>query len=587
MVKKIFFLFLLIFFGINTNAQHVSNLLFKQDKANIIVSYELETITNCNVSLFVSIDGGTTWKGPLKKVTGHVGDNVSKGLKSITWDVLGEFEELSGDNIKFQIKAEANQKTEENLVKSITNLNNAIKKNPKNPNLYKERGDLKYELFKVPQSAVEAPKTKIPTYSSTLNDYNKAILLNPKFAEAYKARADFRFDNEEVIDSIQHEIRIISDYSKAIVLKPNYTEAIYERAKKYHYFNQHTKAIDDYNQIIKIDSLYPGVFFNRAICKLSIENEKGAESDIEKQISLNKEDSKVIYFMFAKILRILKNYKSAIHYYTKGIQISGNIEEDSYYNDGFYVKGDEFFYRGASKYNIGDFNGATLDFYNYSEGSENVKEKARSNAKIAYFYRENNLLKKSLEYYNYAVELDNEYYLSRGLLKHQLQDFSGAIEDYSVYIDNFPKIDYAFSYRAEAYEFLKNYTKAIRDYTIAIEINPNNSYYYFSRAICKSELENWRGAIEDYSKCINKNPKNENAYLGRANASFNLGDFKNSIQDYNHLILIKKDWYRYAYMRRGEIKILLNDKVGGCKDLNKAAELGEGEANELIKKNCN
>lgn len=40
-------------------------------------------------------------------------------------------------------------------------------------------------------------------------------------------------------------------------------------------------------------------------------------------------------------------------------------------------------------------------------------------------------------------------------------------------------------------------------------------------------------------------------------------------------------------MRRGEIKILLNDKVGGCKDLNKAAELGEGEANELIKKNCN
>ena len=124
MVKKIFFLFLLIFFDINTNAQHVSNLLFKQDKANIIVSYELETITNCNVSLFVSIDGGTTWKGPLKKVTGHVGDNVSKGFKTITWDVLGEFEELSGDNIKFQIKAETNQKTEENLVKSITNFKN-------------------------------------------------------------------------------------------------------------------------------------------------------------------------------------------------------------------------------------------------------------------------------------------------------------------------------------------------------------------------------------------------------------------------------------------------------------------------------
>ncbi len=106
MVKfNYFYLIFISLLGLTINAQKVSNITFKQEQSNIVVSYDLETKTPCKVSLYVSTNGGATWQGPLKKVTGNVGDKVISGKKSIFWNVLEEFEELKGDNIKFQVKA--------------------------------------------------------------------------------------------------------------------------------------------------------------------------------------------------------------------------------------------------------------------------------------------------------------------------------------------------------------------------------------------------------------------------------------------------------------------------------------------------
>ncbi len=100
---------LLVFFlfqGIIINAQKVSNVTFRQEQSTIIVSYDLETKTPCKISLFVSTDDGKTWQGPLKKVTGDAGAKIASGNHSITWNVLEEFEELRGDKIKFQVRAD-------------------------------------------------------------------------------------------------------------------------------------------------------------------------------------------------------------------------------------------------------------------------------------------------------------------------------------------------------------------------------------------------------------------------------------------------------------------------------------------------
>ena len=102
-MKKL--LLILFFIGFYSTAQKVSNITTRQVQSTIIVSYDLETKLPCKVSLYVSINGGTTWQGPLTKVIGDVGDKIISGNKNITWNVLDEFEEFKGDNIKFQVKA--------------------------------------------------------------------------------------------------------------------------------------------------------------------------------------------------------------------------------------------------------------------------------------------------------------------------------------------------------------------------------------------------------------------------------------------------------------------------------------------------
>ncbi len=106
-LKIIFIFSLLSLYSIH--AQKVSNVSNRQEQSTIIVSYDLETKTPCKIALFVSTNGGTTWQGPLKKVTGDIGAKVSSGNKSIIWSVLEEFDEFRGSNIVFQVRAISNE----------------------------------------------------------------------------------------------------------------------------------------------------------------------------------------------------------------------------------------------------------------------------------------------------------------------------------------------------------------------------------------------------------------------------------------------------------------------------------------------
>jgi hypothetical protein len=106
MKKLHFFLVLLVVLQTSfVSAQKVSNITYHQEQNTIIVSYDLETKTLCKVNLYVSTNGGTTWQGPLTKVSGDVGAKIATGSHSITWKVLEEFEELRGDKIQFQVRA--------------------------------------------------------------------------------------------------------------------------------------------------------------------------------------------------------------------------------------------------------------------------------------------------------------------------------------------------------------------------------------------------------------------------------------------------------------------------------------------------
>jgi len=100
-MKSLLLSLIFTFIGIACLAQNVSDVVASQDGNNVVVSYYIDKASP-SVQLTVSTDGGRTFSSPLKKVSGDL-KNVTPGYHRIVWDVLSEFEKLTGDNIVFNV----------------------------------------------------------------------------------------------------------------------------------------------------------------------------------------------------------------------------------------------------------------------------------------------------------------------------------------------------------------------------------------------------------------------------------------------------------------------------------------------------
>lgn len=97
-------------------AQIVSAVTAAQQGNELVISYALSSEVPCDVSLFVSLNEGKSWTGPLVHVSGDVGKNVSAGNRSIRWQVLEEQSQLVGSNILFKVTANSNKSFEPEMV---------------------------------------------------------------------------------------------------------------------------------------------------------------------------------------------------------------------------------------------------------------------------------------------------------------------------------------------------------------------------------------------------------------------------------------------------------------------------------------
>lgn len=92
------------------NAQSITNIRAVQSGDNILIYYNLNDIQSrqFEVKVYCSTDGGTSWGKPLTQVEGDVNKAIFTGVdKRITWHVLQERTELSGNNIQFEVRAKA------------------------------------------------------------------------------------------------------------------------------------------------------------------------------------------------------------------------------------------------------------------------------------------------------------------------------------------------------------------------------------------------------------------------------------------------------------------------------------------------
>lgn len=100
------------------NAQQVTNINSQLTGNTITIDYTLTGAKfnqKFNVNLYVSLDGGKTFQGPLKGVSGDSGEGIKAGTHKIFWDPYKDVNSLEGD-IVFNVKAEViDQKIEKHF----------------------------------------------------------------------------------------------------------------------------------------------------------------------------------------------------------------------------------------------------------------------------------------------------------------------------------------------------------------------------------------------------------------------------------------------------------------------------------------
>jgi tetratricopeptide (TPR) repeat protein len=225
---------------------------------------------------------------------------------------------------------------------------------------------------------------------------------------------------------------------------------------------------------------------------------------------------------------------------------------------------------------------------------------------------------------NLNLAIQKEYrtpqsYYNRGLYRLLVNEYSGAIEDFTSSIGL--QTDFAFAYhdRAVAKYRLGDLQGALQDYRNATGFNHNFPLAFINLGSVKIELGDYSGAIEDYSVALSLDSTLFIAYNNRGSAKYFLGDINGAMDDFNRALLYSESFnpalnnkacvlikdaglnealsifneiissdtgFAKAYLNRGLVKELQGDLEGACADWRKAHEMGLTEARNYIKE-CN
>jgi len=132
------------------------------------------------------------------------------------------------------------------------------------------------------EKGIEAAKGN--QFETAIDYFNQAIQKNPGYARAYFNRGNVHRAKKEFTEAID-------DYSKSIALtdKLNY---VYSRANTYMDLKDFEKAIIDYSRIIKTESNFKDIYFDRGYAYIRSGKYPEAKADMEKQLELNPHDLK-------------------------------------------------------------------------------------------------------------------------------------------------------------------------------------------------------------------------------------------------------------------------------------------------------
>lgn len=220
----------------------------------------------------------------------------------------------------------------------------------------------------------------------------------------------------------------------------------------------------------------------------------------------------------------------------------------------------------------------------FEELKEKLDEASKEIDRLKEEASKNQSIDKTEQKLKYNVEINTLLaldYFYKGNAKSTIQDYRGAIADYTKVIELHPDAS-AYYNRGNGMFDLKDYTGAIADFTKAIDINPEYASAYFNRGLSKHALNDYQGAIADYTKAITFNPDAE-AYYNRGLLKYVLEDNRGSMVDLTKAIDISPD-HVDAHFIRGLLRHDLDDNQGAIADFTKVIEINPEYSDAYLKR---
>lgn len=468
--------------------------------------------------------------------------------------------------------------------RALTDIDQAIKLQPRMTGLYINRAFIRYRL---------------DSYKGAMADYDYALTLEPMNIVAL-------FNRSLLLMEVNANDLALEDLNRVLDLEPDDIRALYNRAVIHRAKHNYDAAIEDITKVAEQYPDFPGAFYLRG----TIYREKGAlakaEADYKKGDALSK----------ALTPEVAEKYD---------IQVSPAQADSNSDAPAQSAATEEEISRRFAKLLTIDDNADFREEYNNSAIRGRVQDR---NVTVE---TEPMML---LSFYNSPTELrKNTYYIKEvdDLNATRVLRFVLMVTNHVPTLDegtvgkHFQSIDYYNSYLANhngrpvdyigrALDFLtvRDYINAERDAERAIALTPDLALAYLVRAqarygkylldknlphnsastgagsndaLTRTTLlrKSLNDILDDYNEVLRLSPSMAIAWFNKGNILIEMEDYPAAVDAFTQAINLKPE-FGEAYYNRGYIALMSGRGNEGLADLGKAGELGIVQAYNLLKR---
>jgi tetratricopeptide (TPR) repeat protein len=266
------------------------------------------------------------------------------------------------------------------------------------------------------------------------------------------------------------------DYPQAIEfytahLEKNFSvNALFNRGLAYYDSELYSKAIEDYNNVILLDSLDFEAYYNHGLAYYKIGDCAAANLDFNKTIEISPDYANA-YTSIGLCLMDYNKYNEALDYFNQALKIEPN-SANAYYN------------RALANKALINHENAEVDF----RMAVKLNPTAIYYWGLGEFYYETDKYNKSVEAYTKAIEInpvEGNLYYNRGISLYSQKSYKEAIADFEQTLKFMPNNIDVLWYLALSYKNNGDNEMALYYYNRVESINPNYEYLW---GINKSEI---------------------------------------------------------------------------------------------------